>query len=565
MNLINAARKGDLKKVNEILANGKVDPAANSNEALRWAAFNGHFEVVDCLLAIPKVAKAAAVKDNYALCWAAENGHFLVVDRLLAIPAVEAAAAVAENEALREAAANGHHTVVERLLAIPAVEAAATAFNNEALRAAQMGANSDPESYANYQSIIDRLMQIPAVATLAQQQANQTMDLADRTQFTENSMHPLKESQLAILRVLKKHYQERYQTLDVNWELTVAQIKSYLEDQYRDEPAKDNLGNQLPINYSAKGCKKNAKFYYQHKIHSAWRYLSVPNPWMSEAAGHVGVLKGKGRYAIISDGDKEIINYLWLALNDEAVLIEERAALAQNKYIFAESLAHLARAHNWDKKRKTKNAAGKIVQEYYDDLAGDKPACAYGVIQRLLEVPYKHPYLVYPELRELNAEIMNDRLSDWLCDPQNEDHLLQKIDRLDKDTQEKIYHCVDGIVMGNRPREDLLKEAEEALKISEEATQKLISQAREWFGAGRINLPTAVYYNEFFGSHAGYIPLIRHLISHPIDAFAKNIFEHLSPRFTEPALYTPVRDAQKKRGVAQKNARPNFRSSRCQL
>lgn len=543
MNLIEAARLGNLGEVNEILASGAVHSADDYANALKQAVFNGHSAIVDRLLETPGVREVAAADNNATLCSAAAMGHFAVVNSLLAIPAVVANAAAREsfgrpNAALYWAAVMGHFSIVDRLLQIPAVVGAINTpvvhgthgtLASQMLHEVQMRANGGPQDFARYQPILDRLMQIPVVAALLHQQENEVMELAERAQFSENSMQSFTASQRSALDVLKKHYQKKYQSLEINWEITVAQIKSYLESRYQAEPVDPN--ESLP------------KAYYQHKIHSAWRYLSVPNPWMSEAAGHVGVLEEGGRHAIISDADKEIISYLWLALNDEEVVLEEGCTLEQNRNIFAEVLAHLGRAHNWDKEREATNAAGDIVLEHYDDLEGDKPSCQWGVAQRLLEAPYNHPYLLCPELRELNAEIMNQRLADWLCDPQNEENLFQKLDLLDKDTQESIYRCVNDIVMGERPENSLLEKTEAALKISEQGMEKLIEQARQWFGVARINATDEVYYNPFFGSHAGYIPLIRYLMSHPVDAFAKKIYDHLLPKFSPPPVFTPAREA----------------------
>ena len=63
------------------MADPRVDPAANENEAIRWASRYGHTETVRLLLADPRVDPT--VNDNNPIRWASENGHTDVVRLLL--------------------------------------------------------------------------------------------------------------------------------------------------------------------------------------------------------------------------------------------------------------------------------------------------------------------------------------------------------------------------------------------------------------------------------------------------------------------------------------------------
>ncbi len=83
---------------------------------LSLASNNGHNDVVNRLLDIPRVAANAAAADNFVLRRAAQNGHISVVNRLLDIPQVQANAAVADNFVLRCAARHGHISLVNRLI-----------------------------------------------------------------------------------------------------------------------------------------------------------------------------------------------------------------------------------------------------------------------------------------------------------------------------------------------------------------------------------------------------------------------------------------------------------------
>ena len=66
-------------------------------------------------LEIEAVIENTAAGDNFALRWAARNGHLEVVNRLLEIDAVRENATASYNDALIRAATNGHSEVVHAL------------------------------------------------------------------------------------------------------------------------------------------------------------------------------------------------------------------------------------------------------------------------------------------------------------------------------------------------------------------------------------------------------------------------------------------------------------------
>jgi hypothetical protein len=81
-----AAEKGHLEVVKLLLEDKRVDPGDCDNYAIRWAAENGHLEVVKVLLKDKRVDPGAS--DNYAIRWAAEKGHLEVVKLLKKDPRV---------------------------------------------------------------------------------------------------------------------------------------------------------------------------------------------------------------------------------------------------------------------------------------------------------------------------------------------------------------------------------------------------------------------------------------------------------------------------------------------
>src|SRR3972149_6208605 len=64
--------KGDSEVVKLLLADPRVDPSANDNNATHEASKNGHEKVVKLLLAHPRVDPSA--DDNYAIRLASVNG-----------------------------------------------------------------------------------------------------------------------------------------------------------------------------------------------------------------------------------------------------------------------------------------------------------------------------------------------------------------------------------------------------------------------------------------------------------------------------------------------------------
>ena len=123
-----SCENGDYEEVKLLLADQRVDPRAQDNYAIQWAAFKGHHKVVKLLLADQRVDPTA--QDNYAIKWASASGHHEVVRLLLedgrADPTYN------DNSIIRFASNNGHHEVVKLLLADLRVDP--TANNNDAIR-----------------------------------------------------------------------------------------------------------------------------------------------------------------------------------------------------------------------------------------------------------------------------------------------------------------------------------------------------------------------------------------------------------------------------------------------
>ena len=98
--LIKASESGCVWLVKELLASGRVYPKARGSWALRWAAANGHLEIIKLLLPVSD----PRANDSQALRGAAANGHLEIVKLLLPVSDPKAN----DSEALQAAALKGH-------------------------------------------------------------------------------------------------------------------------------------------------------------------------------------------------------------------------------------------------------------------------------------------------------------------------------------------------------------------------------------------------------------------------------------------------------------------------
>ncbi|KAI8892201.1 ankyrin repeat-containing domain protein [Globomyces pollinis-pini] len=107
-----AAENGHLKVVELLVADSRVDPSANNNCAIQLAAQNGHLGIVKMLLAYSRVDPSA--NDKYALRLAVTNGHLEVVKILLADSKVDPSGC--NGDAMRKASERGYTEVLNLLL-----------------------------------------------------------------------------------------------------------------------------------------------------------------------------------------------------------------------------------------------------------------------------------------------------------------------------------------------------------------------------------------------------------------------------------------------------------------
>jgi hypothetical protein len=90
-----AVSGGNAVTVRALLADPRVDPAADNNYAICRASYFGHTEVVRALLADIRVDPAA--ENNWAIQWASYYGHAMTVRALLADPRVDPGVAIRQS------------------------------------------------------------------------------------------------------------------------------------------------------------------------------------------------------------------------------------------------------------------------------------------------------------------------------------------------------------------------------------------------------------------------------------------------------------------------------------
>ncbi|KTC92178.1 ankyrin repeat domain-containing protein [Legionella cincinnatiensis] len=302
------------------------------------------------------------------------------------------------------------------LLNIPSVKALAHTEvtpnqSNELLRLALSAGNQQAASV---------LLNIPAVRLLAEQnnyyreEQQGRLDLAALAADRESSMTALTQGEQQQLQAVTDRYQPLLHQAGVA--LVMMDLRTTLQAHYEAHPAtlllqKNGCSEELilPMAWSdftalhlAPEQKTQAlTAYYQNKAHTAWRYLAKPNPWMHEHAGYVYINDEHTERWSTFEEYQSLISLLYLAVLDKETPCIDDYTFATRLEHFIEELAHIGRAHNWDKSRRKNN--GQLEQ--YDDLEGDRPSCYSGVKRRLFQSVLGHPLLKLVTEDVIKAEL----------------------------------------------------------------------------------------------------------------------------------------------------------------
>ncbi|MFO1258952.1 MAG: ankyrin repeat domain-containing protein [Gammaproteobacteria bacterium] len=333
-----------------------------------------------------------------------------------------------------------------------------------------------------------------------------------------------------------------------------------------DIPAHPHQGKPLPLEYTPNLHESALTAYYRHPAHNALRYLSNNNPWMSPQAEFVQTLQSGLRRAIVSNADKELISYYWLALCDELVTLERGFTAADNKSLFAATIAELNRGHNCDEhalyteeQDAYENGIEGIQTTRIDDLQADRPSCSYGVTKRLLQSEYGHPYINCPEAKPLSLEILLGRMDDLLIKSKEQgaqfDNLLDRLKKLDLRVLEQIQQEIsDSLELYDYEEQDkiMLDNAQQnqkdlALETPDEQRRQFIENTMRWFGKERIEEHHDIKLKFQHGSsgfranqYDSYAQFIGECLDKPIKAFLETINTFIKTEIANRSQPKPI-------------------------
>ena len=300
---------------------------------------------------------------------------------LLDIPAVKALVHTSENELLRLALAEGNEAASALLLNIPVVSELA-------------------EDHDYYRDEIEHGLGIETL-------------IRDR----ESSMRGLTVGEARRLEAVIARYQPVLREMGVPQ--VMMDLKETLKRRYEARPAlmiRDDEETPLGLpmqwdDFQAQALSETElnrafKAYYEHKDHTAFRYLSKPNPWMHASATHVYVDQDNpGNKWSTFEEYQSLITMLYLAAIDTDALAApcDDHTLETRLECFIHELAYIGRAHNWDHTRERAHAMEQF--EEYDDLEADRPSCYSGVKRRLFQSVLGHPLLKVLTKEVIESEI----------------------------------------------------------------------------------------------------------------------------------------------------------------
>ncbi len=303
---------------------------------------------------------------------------------------------------------------------------------NELLRLAQSTGD---------EAIAVRLLNISAIREAAEAnhyyQGAYGIDLAEVAHDRESSMRALTPEEQESVKQIEKTYKK---TIEENGGVSsvIKQLKQTLKKKYvADEASRiltfDDIDYLLPFKWNAlQGFINRYDFtkvqqqaiyqcYYQNSYHTAYRYLSKPNRWMSQNAGWVSISEDREERWSSFEEYQPLIAYLWTAANDLAQGPKEAdITVADRVDLFIRQIALINRAHNWDRYREVRNeygsklldGAGEPIKESYDDLEGDKPSCFSGVKKRLFQSLLHHP-LYEPLALSIVKQFVNETTREY--------------------------------------------------------------------------------------------------------------------------------------------------------
>lgn len=274
------------------------------------------------------------------------------------------------------------------------------------------------------------LLNVPAIRALAnthhfyQPHMHHTLTLQALAADPESSMRAFTQSEQTIIQRVQAHYHSTL-TAQGGIDVVFAQFKNSLFERYQLHPAVVELDREtvLPLPFDWLGLQQlrneralsisqyhqALRAYYRHPEHTAFRYLSKPNPWLHEYADYINENDEQTERWAAFEAYIPTIAYFWLAASDEKTPGIDGYTLEGRIALFIKEIALIGRAHNWDNERTVIQANGHVVQEEYDDLQGDRPSCYSGVNRRLFQAVQGHPFF-----KVLTKEVLRQEINSFV-------------------------------------------------------------------------------------------------------------------------------------------------------
>ena len=385
------------------------------------------------------------------------------------------------------------------LLEIPAVKALAHIavtyrMPNELLRLALSQGN---------QSVAQLLLNIPAVRALAEQnnfyrnEVRAGLDCATLANDRESSMTALSSGEKQRLQEAIERYQPMIKNIGVPHLMDA--LRHDLEVRYAKIPAEivrdgDGTKQELPLSWQdfqkitlkSNERQRALEAYFQHKEHTAWRYLSKPNPWMHAQAAYVSGAEGSPDRWSTFEEYQPLIAMLYLAAIDETMPPIDGYTIESRLTHFIDELAHIGRAHNWDETRIKVDDRGEqilddneeTIEEEYDNLQGDRPSCFSGVKRRLFQSVQGHPLLTV-----LTLEGIAEALRDFV-----REHFKSVITDANRETLKGIR---DKVINGDETSEEDWNTLK-TVDITDDQQAQFIGQLTQKYGAQFCEDPSFV-------------------------------------------------------------------------
>ncbi len=238
------------------------------------------------------------------------------------------------------------------------------------------------------QEITSFLITIPSVAEGSGPIFNDFVDESLLAGMNEGSMTQLTPAENALWILVEKLYASRCSELGGPVKVLEI-IRNDLRDLYHKQVAKVQtfaMKVDLPMewkDFEEMGLGENQrkmalKSYYQHKIHTAYRYLLKPNPWLHKDAKNIDHKNKCSTFHYFADH----IAFIYLAVSDEDNPSHPDIfpSIESRKENFFNTLADINRSNNWNEQRK-------------DDCQADRPSCPAGVKRQLWQALFGHPRL----------------------------------------------------------------------------------------------------------------------------------------------------------------------------